>query len=277
MMPSSRIAALTLFGLAACLWGTHISALEGADGSAADKAPMKYCQTPRAALKVGLDDVRAGNSTSGVEALKCAAAGGESYALWKLAQMYSSGDNVPRDDFKAYGYLSQIVSNYDEDSPNRLDRAVAADAWVAMGKYSLTGIRDTNVRPDPLRAMQMFQYAATNFGDANAQYNLARMHLEGAGVGKDSREALRWLDLAAKKGHVQAEALLGQILFTGVDGIPPQRALALMWLTLAREAAMDSKQDQWIIDLYNKATAAASDEDRQVALNYLESHLKRQN
>jgi TPR repeat protein len=26
-----------------------------------------------------------------------------------------------------------------------------------------------------------------NFGDANAQYNLARMHFEGAGVKKDSR------------------------------------------------------------------------------------------
>jgi uncharacterized protein len=28
-----------------------------------------------------------------------------------------------------------------------------------------------------------------NFGDADAQYNLARLHLDGAGVDKDSREA----------------------------------------------------------------------------------------
>jgi TPR repeat protein len=52
-----------------------------------------------------------------------------------------------------------------------------------------------------------------NFGDANAQYNLARMHFEGAaGVKKDSREGIRWLFLAADKGHLQARALLGQTL-----------------------------------------------------------------
>jgi TPR repeat protein len=78
-----------------------------------------------------------------------------------------------------------------------------------------------------------------NFGDANAQYNLARMHFEGAGVKKDSR----WLFLAADKGHLQAQALLGQTLFSGREGVRPQRALGLMWLTLARKAAIDSKKD----------------------------------
>jgi TPR repeat protein len=61
--------------------------------------------------------------------------------------------------------------------------------------------------------------------------------LDGAGVDKDGREAIRWLFLAADKGHLQAEALLGQTLFTGREGVRPQRALGLMWLTLAREAA----------------------------------------
>jgi hypothetical protein len=50
-----------------------------------------------------------------------------------------------------------------------------------------------------------------------------------------------------------------------------------MWLTLAREAAIDSKKDKWIIDLYEKAVASANDEDRQDALLYLENHLKRHN
>ena len=59
--------------------------------------------------------------------------------------------------------------------------------------------------------------------------------------------------------------------------MPPQRARALMWLTLAREAAVDSKKDQWIIDLYDKVMAAANDDDRQVALLYLEDHLRGRN
>src|SRR4029077_12249009 len=74
-----------------------------------------------------------------------------------------------------------------------------------------------------------------------------------------------------------AEALLGQTLFTGREGVRPQRALGLMWLTLAREAAIDSKKDKWIIDLYDQAVASANDGDRQDALAFLEDHLKRRN
>jgi hypothetical protein len=50
-----------------------------------------------------------------------------------------------------------------------------------------------------------------------------------------------------------------------------------MWLTLAREAAIDSKKDKWIIDLYDKAVASANDGDRRSAIKYLEDHLKRRN
>jgi len=82
-----------------------------------------------------------------------------------------SGDGVPRDDIKAYDYFSQIVTNYDEDDPNRRDLAIVSSAFVAIGIYNLNGIANTKVHPDPQRAIQMFQFAATNFGDADAQYN----------------------------------------------------------------------------------------------------------
>jgi hypothetical protein len=266
-----------LLSLAACLPGSRIGAFEGTDGATVEKAPLQTFATPRAALQAGLESVRSGNATSAVEALKYAASGGEPLAQWKLAKIYANGDGVPRDDIKAYDYFSQIVTNYDEDNPDRRDLAIVSSAFVALGIYDLNGIANSKVLPDPQRALQMFQFAATTFGDANAQYNLARMHLEGAGVDKDGREGIKWLSLAADKGHLQAEALLGQTLFSGRDGIQPQRARGLMWLTLAREAAIDSKKDKWIIDLYDKAVASANDEDRQDALAYLEDHLKRRN
>jgi TPR repeat protein len=278
MLKFNRLTGIVLFSLAACLPGTRIGAFEGADGARVEKAPLQVFATPRAALQAGIDGFRSGGDAgSAIEALKFAAKGGEPLAQWKLAQIYASGDGVPRDDLKAYDYFSQIAANYDEDNPNRRDLAIVSSAFVALGIYNLNGIAGSNVRPDPKRALQMFQFAATTFGDANAQYNLARMHLEGAGVDKDGREAIRWLFLAADKGHLQAEALLGQTLFSGRDGVQPQRARGLMWLTLAREAAIDSKKDKWIIDLYDKAVASANDEDRQDALAYLEDHLKRRN
>ena len=45
-----------------------------------------------------------------------------------------------------------------------------------------------------------------------------------------------------------------------------------MWMTLAREGAVGKSQD-WIRALYEKAMGAASDNDRQAALVYLEDHL----
>ena len=80
--------------------------------------------------------------------------------------------------------------------------------------------------------------------------------------------------LAAEKNHKQAEALLGHMLFNGFDGVAHQRARGLMWLTLAKESATDSK-DAWIVDLYNKALSTASDADREVATLYVEDRHKR--
>lgn len=277
MLTCSRITGIVIFGLAVCAPGALTSAFEGSDSARVEGAPLRTFATPRAALGAGLDDFRSGDAASAIEALKYAAAGGELLAQWKLAKIYANGDGVPRDDVKAYDLFSQIVTNYDEDDPNRRDLAIVSSAFVALGVYNLNGIAGSKIVADPQRAIELFQFAATNFGDPNAQYNLARMHLDGAGVKKDSREALRWLFLAADKGHVEAQALLGQMLFAGRDGVQPQRARGLMWLTLAREAAGESKKDKWIIDLYNKAVASANDEDRHDALAYLEDHLKRHN
>lgn len=273
----SRITGLLLFSLAVSLPGARTGRFDNGDAVAAEKAPLPDFATPRAALRAGLESVRAGDARSAIDALKYAATKGEVLAQWKLATIYASGDGVPQDDLKAYEYFTQIISNYDEDNPDRRDNAIVANACVALGTYDLNGIADSKVKPDRQRALRMFQFAATNFGDANAQYNLARMHLEGMGVDKDSREALRWLFLAAGKGHAQAEALLGETLFTGSEGVPPQRARGLMWLTLAREAAIESKKDQWILGLYDHAVAASNDEDRQDAGAYLEDYLKRHN
>jgi TPR repeat protein len=253
-------------------------AFDGAEPGAKDAtAPLQIFKDPQAALRAGLEGVRAGETRSAVEALKYAAAGGESLARWKLGKMYADGDGVPHDDVKAYEYFSEVIASYDEDNPDRHELPLVASAFVAIGVYNLNGIANTSVHPDPERALEMFQYAAMNFGDSNAQYNLARMYLDGAaGVGKDVRQAARWLNVAAEKGNAQAQALLGQLLFTGHDGVPRQRARGLMWLMLARDAVHNgAPKDQWIVDLCDKAVAASTDADKQVATVYAEDHKRR--
>jgi uncharacterized protein len=223
--------------------------------------------SPRDALRKGIKGYQSGDVKSSLEALTYAAAQGQPLAAWKLGQMYANGDGVPHDDLKAYDYFSKIVESYDEENPDRREISVVANAFVAVGVYSLTGIANTHVAPDPERALEVFQYAATNFSDADAQYNLARMYLDGNSVDKDPRQGTRWLALAADKGHRAAEALLGHLLFNGQAGLPKQRAKGLMWLELARTGA-DEKKDRWILELYKEVTALASDPDKQAAAVY---------
>jgi TPR repeat protein len=96
---------------------------------------------------------------------------------------------------------------------------------------------------------------------------LARIYLDGHGVARDSRQAARWLTLAANKGQYQAQAVLGYMLFKG-DAVPREAARGLMWLTLARDSA--APDETWIKESYNRAITKASENDRAMALQMLE-------
>lgn len=200
-------------------------------------------------------------------ALQYAAEGGHPVAQWKLGRMYAKGDGVTQDDLRAFGYFSKIANAHAEDSPSAPQATIVANAFVALGRYYVSGIPNTRVKADPERAREMFSYAASYFGNAEAQYNLARMYLDGVGMQRDSKYGIRWLGLAAQKGQHQAQALLGQMLFNG-DRLQRQAARGLMWLTLAQDSA--SPDETWIKDSYKTAMAKASDDDRAMALQMLE-------
>ena len=249
-------------------------ALDGSDASAGRKTlPHLSFTSGQQALRVGEDDLRAGKMEASVAALTYAAESGQVIARWKLGQMYATGDAVPRDDSKAYHYFNQLVEDYDEDQPDRQDVSAIADAFVAVGVYCLNGIPNSDVRPDPQRAHELFQYAATTFADPNAQYNLAHMYMIGAGgLAKDNVAALRWLALAAKAGHPPSQALLGHMLFVG-NGVPDQRVRGLMWLELAKDGAPNPK-GQWIRDLYQRDFRDASDTERLAAASMRDARAK---
>jgi len=236
---------------------------DGTTSDAPEKIPGNFTD-PQQALRVGVDDLKAGDAVASVAALTYAAEGGQAIARWKLGEMYADGDGVPRDDLKAYHYFNQMVEDYDEDQPDRRNLSAISNAFVAVGVYCLNGIPNSDVRADPRRAHELFQYAATIFGDQNAQYDLAHMYLVGTGgLAKDNITAVRWLAVAADKGHAPSQALLGHMLFAG-DGVPHQRARGLMWLEFAKDAAPDPK-DAWISDLYQRDFELASEEDREAA------------
>ena len=176
--------------------------------------------------------------------------------------MYADGDGVIQDDLRAFEYFSRIANAHAEDSPSAPQATIVANAFVALGRYYLNGIPNSKIKPDTDRAREMFSYAASYFGNADAQYDLARLYLKTPDASRDDfRYGARWLGLAAQKGQHQAQAMLGQMLFTG-DRLPRQAARGLMWLTLARDNA--APDESWIRESYNRAFTKASDEDRAI-------------
>jgi TPR repeat protein len=230
--------------------------------------PSRTYKSAREALRVGVDDLHAGDAQSSVQALTYAAEGGEPLAQWKLGSIYAAGEVVPRNDLLAYKFFSELVERYNEDEIDPRSLTAIANAFVQVGVYTLNGIPGSSVKPDPERAVELFEIAATRFGDADGQYQLARMFMDGVGgLDKDKLRAAKWLGLAAEKGHRDAQAVLGHMLFRG-DGVPRQAPRGLMWLTMASLGSKGPK-DGWIHDLEAKDLAVANEGERAAAEAYL--------
>lgn len=67
-------------------------------------------------------------------------------------------------------------------------------------------------------------------GDADAAFNLGQAFRLGRGVPADSAQAKRWFEMAANKGHVDAQVSLGLLLFDSGE-----RGAAMSWLNKAAD------------------------------------------
>lgn len=226
-------------------------------------APLKAIQSVYDAMHSAINSYIAGDKEGAIKSLEFAADQGHAPAHWKLARMYAEGDGVTRDDTKAFRHFSMVCDGNAETAPTSPDARFVASSFVSLGDYYLTGIANSQIRANPARSRELYTYAATYFGDPQAQFKLAGLYLDGIGVKADTKQAIRWLNLAADKGYRQAQAKLGALLFDGKAG-EKQKARGLMWLGLAIEGA-DPEQDQWIIAMQEDAMGKASDTDRLAA------------
>ena len=238
------------------------------DGSKSSDAAMASAAPTSAmdAFRSGAKWLKAGDTAKAIHSLEYAAEQGHPLAQWKLGRMYADGDGVAHDDLKAFDYFQRIANSHADDNPDMPQSRFVANAFVALGQYYLTGIANSDIKRDPDRAREMFAYAASYFRDPDAQYNLARLYLDGTGAPHDPRQAARWFGLSAHKGKCEAQAMLGAMLFAG-DHVPRQAARGLMWLTLAKECA--PHEQSWIAGLYDSAMRQANEDERAMGAVYL--------
>ncbi len=218
------------------------------------------------AYRQGVSQIKAGKVAAALPALEYAAKHGVLGAEIKLAHIYAAGrDDVPEDDTKAYTYYRAIADQYADISPSSPIAPFVGEAFVALGEYHLDGIAAMPLPANPAYAADLFRHAASYFGNADAQYDLALLYLKGEGVEKDVGLAVNWLAMAAKKQHVAAQATLGEVLWRGTE-VRQREARGLALITLAHEnAKAHGKEPKWIADLYAEAFAKSDAATREEA------------
>lgn len=238
------------------------------DGKPAAPGPINPSTlSPNEALRAGARQYYSGDKTAAISSLQYAAENGQAMAAWKLGDMYAKGDGVQEDDYKAFQYYRQIVRTHGNEGPESPDAPFVSSAFVALGTYYLNGI-DGALPKDEGQARRIFTHAASYFGDAGAQYHLGRIYQE-----TNRRMAVRWYNLAALKGHVGAQARLGETLFS-LGSSDKKKARGLMWLTVAREQAIGHDAG-WINELHEQYFAVAPEVVREKARSMADTWIER--
>lgn len=246
-MRTSKGLALRQFGLA-CL----------AAGFACGAQAQSQGDDPWAVFKFGYNAYQQGNKAEAVEAYRYAAENGLPGARWKLAHMYAAGDGVPRDHVAAFHMFEDVIRKGAE--PGSQDESYVADAYVALARYLRTGIDGSDIAANPPMARDLYMRAATFYGSPDAQFELGRMILEDQPDKNGFKQAARWLQLAVKKGHNGAQALLGRIYFESGRTV---RGLAMLTAALQRA---DAANRAWILGLQERAFALTNESDRRTAM-----------
>jgi TPR repeat protein len=156
---------------------------------------------PADALELGLSSYKSGDKESAAEALGYAADNGNAIAQYKLGRMYEEGDGIARDDYKAFKYFSEVADAHAEDGPSQANSRLVSNAFVKLGGYYRHGIPNTEVKQDAERARQIYAYAASYFGDPEAQVNLALMYYSGEGGERDPVQAAKWAQPRCRQGQ----------------------------------------------------------------------------
>jgi TPR repeat protein len=107
--------------------------------------------------------------------------------------------------------------------------AVAGFAAAPLAAQSVKAGIDAWQRSDYAAAVAIWRPLAEK-GDADAAFNLGQAYRLGRGVSTNLGAAQTWFERAAQKGHVDAEATLGLLLFQNGN-----QAEGLKWLKQAAE------------------------------------------
>ncbi|MBS0296467.1 MAG: sel1 repeat family protein [Proteobacteria bacterium] len=207
-------------------------------------------------LRGAVDDLQAGRTAQGLDALARADRAGNTQARELLGEIYFGGlAGVKPDPARGCGYfegaaqagLGSGAHNYAQcfyDGSGRRRDLAQARAWYAkaigfgfvQSRCALGNmlVRGEGGEKNAEAGLKLCREGA-EAGDANAQTDLGEYYLNGQVLPRDFAQAHAWFEKAAAQGHANALFHLGSMSWNG-DGTPKDRAQAGRWYRQAYEA-----------------------------------------
>lgn len=186
--------------------------------------------SPDSRIRVAIDLRNRGFLKESAEHLKvlCEASNPTGYLLFGLALRYGSG--IEKNYVESFSYLKKAAGIKDEDSEV---------LNVDMDPFKLKDV--PHVSPEPL---------------APALHECGISYLKGYGIGViDELKAIKYLELAASKGHVDSMCLSGTIWSKSSKIRKKNKARAAAWFRLADRRGADLIGADWIYkDKYQNAS-----------------------
>jgi TPR repeat protein len=181
-----------------------------------------------------------------------------------LARIYSDNDSAFTDHARAYTLFQKFADGNADVDPDDGQRApFVAKALTALAGYLRDGVAEIGLRPNPERAVDYLNHAATFFGDKEAQFELAKVYLGGRGNVEDVKRGMHYLSVLTEEGYPGAQAYLADLYWRGrYVKKDERRALAL--IRMAVENAPKHERI-WIEDIYQNIFCGASQGTRQQA------------
>jgi hypothetical protein len=188
--------------------------------------------------------------------LSAAASKGDLTARLEMGRRLALGQGMSKDENRAASYFRGIVAEFQDVGAHDQRAPQVAAAFLELARLYRNGAPEGDAEANPAQAFSFLHRAASYFGDPAAQVELAKLLMSGDGVKKNTHAAARWLLVASKKGYAPAQALLGNLLWRGGEGVTRVAGDGLGLLAIARHNA--PREDKpWVSKMFETARAEA--------------------
>lgn len=211
----------------------------------------------RAVRAVAIQDADPSGKLVGIKLqdLAPAAQKGDILAEVEMARRLALGEGVKKNEAQAALYFQAVINQLGEIGARDKRGPFAATAFRFLAQFHRRGVPDANIARNPGYAFDLLHHAASYFGDPIAQFELAKLLINGDGVTKNTRVGAQWLLRATRKGYAPAQALLGEMLWHG-NGVKRVPGEGLGLLAIARRNASPADK-AWVSKMFETARAEA--------------------